>query len=260
MQKAPTATKSRTTPHKKHPRKAKASLDLFGPVRYGGELTRSTTGALYVLVGSIPTGCNEKGEKHPNYTFAAGMREKSDFGADRAGLSVFGRIHASLEAQGVVINEIEVDGGGEFCGATARVMLEKKGVHITPRVREAHVNSVESEHRRIYESVRPTMIETGAPFCLWEECVMWAVAGKCIMVGPTGESAHSALFQRQPDLRGMMPFYCWMAIYNMDKKGRFESRAIAARYLGPDTPGGVGAVRARVANHTRRTRSSFEVL
>ena len=250
LMKTPVHQVSRTAPRVKIHRKVRIRLDLFGKVQ-----TRSRNGSEYMAMGSIDTGFSEGGVKHPDYIIGAGLRNKGDFINDQHGLSTLKAHHASLLNRGIRITEAEFDGGGEFDSNQARALYAELGIHPLPRVRESHVQAIESAHRRVYEGVRPAMLAANVPPHLWEDATYNYITSTNAAYGTSGECAHSALFQSKPDISNFMPFYSHVAIYNMDAQDRFDPRAMPARYIGQDVGGGVGAIRALVGNSVRRSRS-----
>jgi len=244
LMRRPEASKSRGQRDTARAHSVHIKLDLFGPVD-----PRSRAGSAYMLIGSIYTG-----PESPRYVVGAGLRAKSDVVADVNGWSAFRAIHAALRARGVTITSAEFDGGGEFAGGGANAMFAQLGIDPQSRTTDTHVGAVEVQHRRIYESVRPSTLAAGVPPELWEDNALHAIHMRNIATHD-GVSAHAALFQEQPDTSNVMPFYSWVRALTSDYTRRFDPKAIAARYLGPHNNGGVGAITIRVGRAIRHVAS-----
>jgi hypothetical protein len=157
-------------------------FDLHGPVA-----TQSRDGAKYLLVGVTQTHAGP-------YVVAAGQRRKSDFVGDDDVPSTFRALHASLKSRGIEIGTAIFDFGGEFNSTAAEAMLAQLGVAYRPRASDQHVDRVESEHRRIYEGMRPAMLTSGAPANLWLDCALDR-CDKSNCLARDGVTPHEALFQ-----------------------------------------------------------------
>ena len=191
-------------------------FDIDGPVA-----TQSRDGAKYLLVGVTQT-------RAGHYVYAAGQRRKSDFVGDDDVPSTFRALHASLKSRGIEIGTAVFDFGGEFNSVAADAMLAQLGVAYRPRASDQHVDRVESEHRRIYEGMRPAILTSGAPANLWLDCALDR-CDKSNCFARDGVTPHEALFQSVPDTSTLVPFY--PHIYdNLGHDSRHDSRGIAARY------------------------------
>ena len=211
------------------------SGDLIGPVH-----TQSRTGAVYGL---------HLTEHNTLYEYFAGLRSKSD------ALGEIETWHTTMTAAGARPRVLTTDLGGEFVGRAADDLTSRLRLAHRFRAPEAHVDNIESSHRRLYESVRPALREASAPSSLWEDACLWAVdTHNCRNVG--GHVPHIALFGSFPDLTPLAPFYAHVAAYDgQGNHGRFASRSVHARYIGPARDCGIGAIRVIVNRHPRVVRT-----
>ena len=80
-----------------------------------------------------------------------------------------------MSATGVRPLVLTADMGDEFVEQNADEMYARLGLASRLRAPEAHVDGVESAHRRLYCSVRPAMLAGDVPPSLWEEACVWAI-------------------------------------------------------------------------------------
>ena len=163
--------------------------------------------------------------------------------------------HAALTARGMRPLVLRSDGGGEMHGHAAVAVYTELALHHESSSPDSHNDGAERAHRHLYESVRPAMAAARAPKQLWELCAAWAADARNTRA-VAGMVPHITLFGGEPDLTAMAPFYSWVAAYdNARGGGRFASRGIIGRYLGPARAFGVGAIRVMIGDFIRVVRT-----
>ena len=150
MRKAPTYHSPRISTQ--HTTRSSWSGGLIGPVR-----VQSRCGAVYGL---------NLTEHKTHYEYFEGLCAKSD------ALRELGTWHTSdttMIAANIQPPVLITDLGGEFAGqATDNLYLRLRIAHRF-RAPNAHVDNIESSHRRIYENARPVLRDASAPTSPWED-------------------------------------------------------------------------------------------
>jgi hypothetical protein len=99
------------------------------------------------------------------------------------------------------------------------------------------------------------MMAGKVPSSLWEEACVWAIdTHNCRAVA--GLVPHVQLFGSWPDLTPLAPFYSFIVAFNNNNMaGRFKSRSLLSRYIGPARQHGIGAIRVQIERTVRVVRT-----
>ena len=83
---------------------------------------------------------------------------------------------------------------------------------------------------------------------------MWAIdAHNCRAVARL--LPHVQLFGSWPGLIPLSPFYSFIVAFNNNTTGRFNSRSLLSRYIGPARQHGIGAIRVQIDRTVRVVRT-----
>ena len=145
--------------------------------------------------------------------------------------------------------------GGVFVGRNADEMYARLGLASRLRAPETQIDGVESAHRCLYRSIRPVILAGDIPPSLWEGTCVWAIgAHNCCAVARA--TPHTQLSGSWPDLTPLAPFYSFVVAFNNNNtSGRFNSRPLLSRYVGPARQHGIGTIRVHIERTVRVVRT-----